>query len=73
MTRNAEVATATTDGCLFNGCVTLCVLLLVTVVSARIWAETQPDRDEAKARSDLYADVETGQQRLGRTERVVES
>ena len=64
MTREAHVATGTAGGCLFNGCVTLCVLLLVTFVSAWIWLGTQPARDEAKARADLRANVETRRQHL---------
>ncbi|WP_371101685.1 hypothetical protein [Streptomyces sp. PU_AKi4] len=38
----------------------------MTVVSASIWVATRPARDEAKARADLRANVETRQQRLGR-------
>ncbi|MFH9044332.1 hypothetical protein ACH4FA_34060 [Streptomyces sp. NPDC017966] len=38
----------------------------MTVVSAWIWVATRPARDEAKARADLRANVETRQQRLGR-------
>jgi hypothetical protein len=66
MARRAQVQAGTTGGCLFNGCLSLCVLLLVTVVSAWIWVATQPERDEAKARADLRANVEMRQQRLSR-------
>ncbi len=66
MARRPQVQTGTTGGCLFNGCIVLCVLLLVTVVSAWIWLTTQPERDEAKARANLRANVERNQQRLSR-------
>ncbi|MFD7702799.1 hypothetical protein [Streptomyces caelestis] len=66
MARRPHVQTGTIGGCLLNGCLTLCALLLVTVVSAWIWLATQPGRDEAKARADLRANVETRQQRLSR-------
>lgn len=67
MARKPQARTGTTGGCLFNGCLVLCVLLLATVVSSWIWLATQPERDETKARADLRANVETRQQRLGRT------
>ncbi|MFE9923087.1 hypothetical protein ACFYQA_16310 [Streptomyces sp. NPDC005774] len=66
MARRPQVQIGTTGGCLFNGVIALCVLLLVTVVSAWIWLATQPERDETKARADLRENVETRRQRLAR-------
>lgn len=45
---------------------TLCVLVLLVFVGAWVWLETQPERDEAKARADLRANVEAHERRLGR-------
>lgn len=66
MGRRPRVQTGTTGGCLFNGCLTLCVLLLVTVAGTWIWVTTQPERDEAKARADMRAGVEESRQLLRR-------
>jgi hypothetical protein len=66
MARRPQVQTGTAGGCIFSGCLTLCVLALVAVVSIGIWLETQPGRDEAKARAALHDNVAAHQQSLSR-------
>ena len=58
MGRRSEVRTGTAGGCLFNGCLTLCGLALVTFVGLWILLATQPGRDEDAARTDLRENVE---------------
>ncbi|MEU6867619.1 hypothetical protein ABZ924_31015 [Streptomyces sp. NPDC046876] len=65
MARRSQVRAGTAGGCLLNGCLTLLGLLLVAVVGAWIWLETQPARDEAEARKNLRMNVERSRDRLG--------
>ncbi|MGX4689162.1 hypothetical protein [Streptomyces sp. JNUCC 63] len=64
MARRPQVRTGTTGGCLFNGCMAVCVLLLVAFAGSWIRLATQPERDESDARADLRENVETRQERL---------
>ncbi len=66
MARRPHVRTGTTGGCLFNGCLVLCVLLLVAVVGTWIRVATQPGRDEDEARAHLRETVEMYRERLAR-------
>ncbi|MEU8621487.1 hypothetical protein [Streptomyces sp. NPDC048623] len=65
MARRSQVRTGTPGGCLFNGCLTVLGLLILTVVGMLIWWKTQPARDEAQARENLLKNVEVHRDRLG--------
>ncbi|GGR19029.1 hypothetical protein [Streptomyces roseolus] len=65
MARRPRVRTGTPGGCLFNGCLTVLVLLLTAVFGGLVWLETQPARAEDRAREDLRENVATHRERLG--------
>ncbi|MFE4537600.1 hypothetical protein ACFRKB_21335 [Streptomyces scopuliridis] len=58
MERQPQAPTGHGGGCLFNGCVVLCVLFVLTFAGMWIWTATQPARDEAAARADLRETVD---------------
>ncbi|MEU9852521.1 hypothetical protein [Streptomyces sp. NPDC047974] len=65
MARRPQVQAGTPGGCLFNGCLTVLVLLLAAVFGGLVWLETRPARAEALAREDLRENVATHRERLG--------
>ena len=56
----------TTRGCLLNGCLAVLVLLCVGVIALWVWVATADDRAVAKARADMRAAAEAGQESLAR-------
>lgn len=64
MARRPQVQAGTPGGCLFNGCLTVLVLLLAAVFGGLVWLETRPARAEALAREDLRENVATHRERL---------